>query len=237
MKKSNNSILCLINARGGSKGVPGKNIKLLHGKPLIGWSVDVARQSKLIKKVVVSTDSEEIARVATQHGASVPFIRPSELATDTAKQIDVVNHALKFLESMGERYDYVCILQPTCPLRSVEDVDGTLDLLISSGADSAITVTEVGGRHPRTLYKMHEGDQKITPYVEKNTSGVMRQNFEPLYWRTGAVYALRTSVVKAGSLYGNDARGYKVPEERAFNIDTPFDFELTEAWLKYKISN
>lgn len=234
MKKSNNSILCLINARGGSKGVPGKNIKPLNGKPLIGWSVDVARQSRLIKKVVVSTDSEEIARVATKHGASVPFIRPSELATDTAKQIDVVNHALKFLESMGERYDYVCILQPTCPLRSVEDVDGTLDLLISSGADSAITVTEVGGRHPRTLYKMHEGDQKVTPYVEKNTSGVMRQNFEALYWRTGAVYALRTSVVKAGSLYGSDARGYKVPEERAFNIDTPFDFELTEAWLKYK---
>lgn len=234
MKKSNNSILCLINARGGSKGVPGKNIKPLNGKPLIGWSVDVARQSKLIKKIVVSTDSEEIARVATKHGASVPFIRPSELATDTAKQIDVVNHALKFLESMGERYDYVCILQPTCPLRSVEDVDGTLDLLISSGADSAITVTEVGGRHPRTLYKMHEGDQKVTPYVEKNTSGVMRQNFEALYWRTGAVYALRTSVVKAGSLYGNDARGYKVPEERAFNIDTPFDFELTEAWLKSK---
>lgn len=234
MKKSNSSILCLINARGGSKGVPGKNIKPLNGKPLIGWSVDVARQSRLIKKVVVSTDSEEIARVATKHGASVPFIRPSELATDTAKQIDVVNHALKFLESMGERYDYVCILQPTCPLRSVEDVDGTLDLLISSGADSAITVTEVGGRHPRTLYKMHEGDQKVTPYVEKNTSGVMRQNFEALYWRTGAVYALRTSVVKAGSLYGNDARGYKVPEERAFNIDTPFDFELTEAWLKSK---
>jgi CMP-N,N'-diacetyllegionaminic acid synthase len=237
VKKSNNSILCLINARGGSKGVPGKNIKPLNGKPLIGWSIDVARQSRLIKKVVVSTDSEEIARVATQHGASVPFIRPSELATDTAKQIDVVNHALKFLESMGERYDYVCILQPTCPLRSVEDVDGTLDLLVSSGADSAITVTEVGGRHPRTLYKMHEGDQKITPYVEKDTSGVMRQNFEALYWRTGAVYALRTSVVKAGSLYGNDPRGYKVPEERAFNIDTPFDFELTEAWLKYKLSN
>lgn len=214
--------------------MPGKNLKPLAGKPLIAWSIDTAKQSRLIKKVVVSTDSEDIARIAVQHGVVVPFIRPAELATDTAKQIDVVNHALKFLESKGDRYDYVCILQPTCPLRSVADVDGTLELLISSKADSAITVTEVGGRHPRTLYKMHEGDRKITPYVEKNTSGVMRQNFETLYWRTGAVYALRTSVIKAGSLYGDDARGYKVPEERAFNIDTPFDFELTEAWLKYK---
>ena len=234
MKKSNNSILCLINARGGSKGVPGKNIKLLNGKPLIGWSVDVARQSRLIKKIVVSTDSEEIARVATQYGAVAPFIRPAELATDAAKQIDVVTHALKFLESMGERYDYVCVLQPTCPLRSVGDVDGALELLISSGADSVITVTDVGGLHPRTLYKLHEGDNKLAPYVESSKRGVVRQDFETLYWRTGSVYAMKRDVVIKGSLYGEDTRGYKVPEERAFNIDTPFDFELTEAWLKFK---
>ncbi len=234
MKNLNSSILCLINARGGSKGVPGKNIRMLGGRPLIAWSIETALQSKLIKKAVVSTDSEEIAHVATQHGAVVPFLRPSELATDTAKQIDVIAHALKFLESMGEHYDYVCILQPTCPLRSVEDVDGTLELLISSGADSAITVTDVGGRHPCTLYKMNEGDNKLTPYVESSKAGVLRQGFEELYWRTGSVYAMKADVVKKGSLYGDDTRGFVVPEERTFNIDTPFDFELTEAWLKYK---
>jgi CMP-N,N'-diacetyllegionaminic acid synthase len=232
VKNLSASILCLINARAGSKGLPGKNLKPLGGKPLVAWSIDVAKQSKLIKKTVVSTDSEEIAHIATQHGAAAPFLRPKELATDTAKQIDVVVHALKFLESMGEHYDYVCILQPTCPLRSVEDVDGTLEFLVSSGADSAITITEVGGRHPRTLYKFHEGNNKLTPYIENNKGGVIRQDFEELYWRTGAVYAMKTSVVKSGSLYGNDTRGYKVPEERAFNIDTPFDFELAEAWLQ-----
>lgn len=234
MKKSNSSILCLINARGGSKGVPGKNIKPLNGKPLIGWSVDVARQSRLIKKIVVSTDSEEIARIATQHGAVAPFLRPADLANDTAKQTDVIIHALKFLESMGERYDYVCVLQPTCPLRSVGDVDGALELLISSGADSVITVTDVGGRHPRTLYKMLEGNKKLSPFMESNKRGVIRQEFETLYWRTGSVYAMKRDVVMKGSLYGDDTRGYVVPEERAFNIDTPFDFELTGAWLKYK---
>ncbi|MGB4107338.1 MAG: acylneuraminate cytidylyltransferase family protein [Alphaproteobacteria bacterium] len=234
MKNSNASILCLINARGGSKGVPGKNLKPLAGKPLIAWSIDTAKQSKLIKKTVVSTDSEDIARVATQHGAYAPFLRPADLATDTAKQVDVIIHALKFLESMGERYDYVCILQPTCPLRSVADVDGALGLLTSSRADSVITVTDVGGRHPRTLYKLHEGDNKLTPYVESSKRGVIRQDFETLYWRTGAVYAMKRDVIMKGSLYGEDTRGYKVPEERAFNIDTPFDFELTEAWLKSK---
>lgn len=226
--------LCLINARGGSKGVPGKNTKPLGGKPLIGYSIETAKASTLISRVVVSTDSEKIAAVARDFGADVPFLRPPELASDTAKQIDAIIHAITFVEDQGEEYDYICILQPTCPFRSVDDVDGALQLLISTNADSVITVTDVGGRHPNTLYTMAE-NQQIAPYIKNDRAGVLRQNFESLYWRTGSVYAMRRDVVmNSRSLYGSDIRGYLQPEERAFNIDSPFDWDLCEAYLEFR---
>lgn len=226
-------ILCLINARGGSKGVPGKNIKPLGGKPLIAYSIEAALKSRLISKVVVSTDCPNIAKVAKNCGADVPFMRPPELASDTAKQIDAIVHAIRFLEGQGEIYDYICILQPTCPFRSVEDIDGALGLLIKSGSDSVITVTDVGGRHPNTLYRMKE-DQIISPYVDMPTGGVLRQNFENLYWRTGSVYAMKRDVALGGSLYGTKICGYIQDEARAFNIDSPFDWDLCEAYLEYQ---
>ncbi len=229
-------ILCLINARGGSKGVPWKNIKPLGRKPLIGYSIEAAKASKLISHVVVSTDSMDIADVARNFGADVPFMRPAELASDTAKQIDAIIHAINFMEERGNTYDYICILQPTCPFRSVDDVDGALNLLISSGGDSVITVTDVGGRHPNTLYTMAD-NQQISPYVQNDGAGVLRQNFESLYWRTGSVYAMRRDVVmNEHSLYGKDIRGYPQPEERAFNIDSPFDWDLCEAYLAFRQS-
>lgn len=231
----NPKILCLINARGGSKGVPGKNVKPLGGKPLIAWSIEAAKQSNYISRIVVSTDAENIATAAKAAGADVPFMRPAELATDTAIQMDVIKHAIGFVENQGEKYDYICILQPTCPFRSVEDIDGSLRLLIDSGSDSVITVTDVGGRHPKTLYKMRD-DQSLSPYLDSAAGGVLRQNFEALYWRTGSVYAMKRDVAMAGSLYGQSVKGYIQDENRAFNIDSPFDWELCEAYLLYKQS-
>ena len=231
----NAKVLCLINARGGSKGVPGKNVKPLGGKPLIAHSIEVAKKSRLITRVVVSTDAENIAAAAREAGADVPFLRPAELATDTAVQIDVIKHAVETIEATDGRYDYICILQPTCPFRSVEDVDGSLQLLIASNADSVITVTDVGGRHPKTLYRI-DGKQGISPYLDSPSGGVLRQNFEILYWRTGSVYAMKRDVVMTGSLYGSSIKGYIQDENRAFNIDSPFDWELCEAWLAYKQS-
>lgn len=225
--------LCLINARSGSKGVPRKNIKPLNGKPLIAYSIETALKSRRIGRVVVSTDSQNIADVAKAYGAETPFLRPPELATDTAKQIDAMIHAVAALEQAGDRYDYICILQPTCPLRSAEDVDGALQLLLDSGADSVITVTDVGGRHPRTLYTQNP-DGQIRAYLDSAPGGVLRQDFENLLWRTGAVYAMKRDILmEQRSLYGQDIRGYPVPEERSFNIDTIFDWELTEAWIQY----
>jgi CMP-N,N'-diacetyllegionaminic acid synthase len=229
----NKRILGLINARGGSKGVPGKNIKLMNGKPLIGYSIECGKASRYIDRLLISTDDPEIANVAKSFGADVPFLRPLELASDTSKQIDAIIHAVGYVENQGELYDYVCVLQPTCPLRQAEDVDGTLELLISTQADSAITVTDVGGRHPRTLYKK-DNNCNLVPYLDSDAAGVLRQNFEDLFWRTGAVYAMKRDVlINRLSLYGDSICGYVMPEERCFNIDSPFDWNLCEAYMMY----
>ena len=144
-------ILGLINARGGSKGIPGKNTKPLLGKPLIAWSVETAKACPSINRVIVSTEDKTIANIAREYGAETPFMRPKELATDECLQIDVIIHAVEWLEKTeGSKYDYICLLQPTCPVRLVDDVEGALKLLIESKADSVITVAPVRGHHQLT---------------------------------------------------------------------------------------
>lgn len=144
--------LGLINARGGSKGIPGKNIKLLNGRPLIAYSIEAGLAASRISRVVVSTDSTEIAEVARQHGADVPFMRPLGLASDTALQLDAIRHAVSVLEAEGDFYDVIVLLQPTCPLRTYLDVDKAVDLMEKSAADTVISVMQVHGQHPLTMY-------------------------------------------------------------------------------------
>ncbi len=223
-------ILGLINARGGSKGIPGKNIKDLCGKPLIAWSVETAKKCRSINRVIVSTDDENIAKAARTAGAETPFMRPAELATDTCLQIDVIIHAIEFLEKQGDVYDYICLLQPTCPVRDVQDVEGALKLLVSSGADSVITITPTP-HHPMTLYSKSEGE-KLAQFVETSKAGVTRQSFPDIFWRTGSVYAFRRENLRQRSMYGNDLRGYEVPMERCANIDDPLDWDIAELLMK-----
>lgn len=234
MSKSAN-VLGLINARGGSKGVPGKNKKLLLGKPLITYSIEAALLCDLITDVIVSSDDAEICNISVESGARVPFIRPPELAEDNSKQIDVIKHAVIFLEkNENKRYDYICLLQPTCPLRTVADIRGAIELILTQNADSVISVTDVGGRHPKTLYTASDNHQ-ITPYIKSDMSGVQRQDFEDLYWRTGAIYIMKRDIImERGELYGDSICGYYIPENRSFNIDSPFDWELCEAYLQFK---
>ena len=230
------NILGLINARGGSKGVPGKNKKPLCGKPLINYSIEVGLAADCFADFIVSTDDEDIVAIARKAGADVPFLRPAELASDTARQMDTIIHAVCFMEEKNNTvYDYICLLQPTCPLRSPEDVTGSVDLIIRENCDSVITVTEVGGRHPRTLYKKNDTTQELKPFMQSDLSGVQRQDFEDIFWRTGAVYVMRRDVAVEGkSLYGASTYGYYVPEDRCFNIDNPFDWDLCEAYLSFK---
>ena len=226
-------ILGLINARGGSKGVPRKNVKSLGGKPLIAWTIEAARASRRLARLVVSTDDTEIASVARQFGAEVPFMRPQELATDTALQIDAISHALQTLGASGDDYDAVAILQPTCPMRQPGDIDGALDLLISERADTVISVMEAQGQHPLTMYTRLE-DGRLTPLMEANQAGVLRQEFPTVWWRNGAVYAVRTAVIlETGTLYGAKVLGYPMPPERSVNIDEPLDWMMAEAMVAY----
>ncbi|MCC7305662.1 MAG: acylneuraminate cytidylyltransferase family protein [Alphaproteobacteria bacterium] len=225
-------VLGLINARKGSKGIPGKNIKPLQGKPLIAWSVETARQCPSLSRVIVSTDGDDIARVARQYGAETPFTRPPELATDDCLQIDVITHAVEWLEkNEKDFYDYICLLQPTSPLRSAEDVEQTLALAVKSGADSAVTICDVGGHHPYIYYRL-QGDHKLSPFIETLPAGTSRQSFPPLYRRAGSVYVIKRSNLAEKSLYGKDVRGYEIPYERSINIDEPFDWDVAELLLK-----
>ena len=153
-------ILGVIPARGGSKGVPGKNIRLLAGKPLIAWTIAAAARSRSLGRTIVSTDDPKIAEIAAQWGGDVPFLRPPELATDTATSEDAVFHAL---DSVSGPYDWVCLLQPTSPLRTAEDIDACIDACIRGGADCAFSVTEAP-KSPYIMYRM-DGTGRLEPLL------------------------------------------------------------------------
>lgn len=220
-------ILAVITARGGSKGIPGKNIKELGGKPLIAYTIEAAKKSKLITHLIVSTDDEEIAAVAKQWGAEVPFLRPPELAQDITPHLPVMQHAIDFMEKkLNLTFDYVVIFQPTSPFRTVEDIDGTLQKLITSKADSAVSICEVeSAAHPMKIKKL-EGD-RVLPYCLDEPEGARRQDLPIAYKRSSAVYAMRRDLImKDNRLYGNHIVGHIVSRDRSIDIDTPLD------WLK-----
>lgn len=226
-------VLGVIPARGGSKGVVGKNIKLLDGKPLIAYTIDVAKKSQLAD-VIVSTDSKEIAQVSEDNGATVPFLRPKELATDSAKAIPVIIHALKEMEQKtGSTYDAVMMLQPTSPFKLVSDINKAIDLLSSSGADSVISVVNVSGHHPARM-KYLEGDRLIDPDFCEEYENQPRQELRPMYIRNGAIYLTRKDILLSDSFKGSDCRALIMPEERSVNIDTEIDFRYA-SWIKKEI--
>ena len=224
--------LGLINARGGSKGVPRKNIKELCGKPLIVYTIEAALASKSIDRLVVSTDDEEIADIARKWGADVPFMRPDHLASDTALQINAVQHALATLAENGDEFDRVVILQSTCPLRTADDIDSALELMDTTNADTVISVMLADGQHPITMYEEHDGE--LTPLLEASGRGVLRQEFPNIWWRNGAVYGIKTSVVMVDdTLYGSKIVGAPMPAERSVNIDSPLDWLVAEAFINH----
>ncbi len=226
------NILCVITARGGSKGIPGKNIKMLGDKPLIAYSVIAASRSKLITHTIVSTDDPEIAAVAQKYGAEVPFIRPKELAQDATPHLPVMQHAIEFMEKkLGIIFDYAVIFQPTSPFKLTEDIDETLKVLIDSKADSAVSLVKADSHeHPIKMKKL-EG-AKVIPYCIPEPEGVGRQGLSPAYRRSSAVYAMRRDLLmKDGRLFGESIVGHIVPEDRSIDIDTPLDWIKAEYML------
>ena len=228
-------VLGLVPARGGSKGVTRKNIRLLAGKPLLAYTAESALAARRLARVVLTTEDEEIAEIGRRWGLEVPFLRPAPLAADETPMIPVVQHALAALRESGDVFDAVCLLQPTNPFRMSGDIDGAIDLLGRSGADSVISFVDVGEKHPaRMKYITAEGRVVDPPFAE-GLEGQRRQDLPKIYLREGSIYLTRSEVImRDASFKGRDCRGWIVPEERACNIDTPFDLFIAEQILSGK---
>jgi len=225
--------LGVIPARGGSKGIPRKNIQLLGGKPLIAHTIEAAKASRRLARFIVSTEDEEIAAAARRCGAEAPFVRPARLATDSARAIPVMQHALETMEAMeNARFDALVMLQPTTPLRAAADIDGALELLEASRADSVISVVDCGGHHPARMKYLEDGRLVDPPFCEAYETQP-RQELRPMYLRNGAIYAVRREILVKGSLKGGDCRAWIMPQSRSVNIDTPEDLEYAR-WLLEK---
>ncbi len=229
-----NAILALIPARTGSKGLPGKNVRPLLGKPLISWTIEQALACRAVDRVVVSTDSEEIAEVAKKYGAEVPFLRPVEMAGDDSPRMDAVFHALDFFEQNGERYDCLALLECTSPLRDAEDIESALQKLVATeGAESIVSVAPVGSAHPEFLLSVQ--GEFIAPYAGDFFEVKRRQEIEPLYFFDGSLYIARVdSLRKRGEFYHSATLPYIVSKYKSFEIDDLEDFKIVETLLAAK---
>ncbi len=232
-------VLGLITARGGSKGVPRKNIRPLCGKPLLAYAAESARQTAFLSRVILSTEDEEIAEIGVKVGLDVPFLRPAELALDATPSLPVVRHAVLTLEAKGEFYDAVCLLQPTNPLRRAVDVDACVNLLFTSNADSVVSVLPVPHEYnPHWVFWMSgNGDSNRLSLVTGDTNPIARrQDLPPAFHRDGSVYVTRRdTIVNSGSLYGERILGYEIDPQFSANIDTEADWEAVEKRI-YRLS-
>lgn len=222
-------ILVVIPARGGSKGLPGKNIKELCGKPLIAYSIDVARAITTDDNICVSTDDQKIIDVVEKYGLKVPFVRPAELATDTATTNDVLLHAVNFFEKQGKRFDKMLLLQPTSPLRTIDEVKDAIGLY-SDDIDMVVSVTK--SHAPAVL--CHDNEDGFVELVH-NKKACGRQSLPTFYEFNGAIYVINISSLKAKGLGGFDRRiKYVMPKETSVDIDDIYDFMLIESIIKSK---
>ena len=220
-------ILALIPARGGSKGIKNKNIIDLCGKPLIQYTIDAAKGSKYIDDVVVSTDSEAIADVARKCGAEIPFLRPVELATDTSKSIDVVVHAVDFLKKQGREYDCVLFLQPTQPLRTVEDIDLAVDTFYSNGRKSLVSVCEVEN-HPILMRTINKG---ILEHLMNCGSDCRRQDMSDYYCVNGCIYINPIEDINRNLSQNDNIITFIMPVDHSVDIDEEIDLKKAEFYL------
>lgn len=229
-------ILGLIPARGGSKGIPRKNIRLLANKPLLQYTAEAALGARRLSRVVLSTEDEEIARVGLRCGLDVPFLRPAELAQDETPTLPVVQHALTWFAKQGEEFDAVCLLQPTCPLRSAALIDACIEKFQSTQADTLVSVLPVPYKYnPHWVYFQDEQDMLHLSTGEKSPIS-SRQMLPQAYHREGSVYITRCTVIlEQNSLYGAYAIGYEIDPLQSVNIDKIEDWENAEYMLVLRV--
>ncbi|MBY0223487.1 MULTISPECIES: acylneuraminate cytidylyltransferase family protein [Sporosarcina] len=218
-------VLAVITARGGSKGVPGKNIKNLAEKPLIAWTIEEAQRSQYIDRLILSSEDREIIETAKKYGCDVPFVRPDELAQDTTRGIEPILHALQEVEG----YDYVVLLQPTSPLRIAEDIDRTIEIMIEESAPACVSVTETQ-ESPYWMYRI-EDNQQLQPLLSQSDLSKRRQDLPSVFVLNGAVYVAEVEWLKNTKSFLTDLTvAYKMPKERSYDIDTEMDFKACE-WM------
>ena len=224
-------VVCIIPARAGSKGVMGKNVRLLGGRPLIAHSIEHAKGSRYIDRVIVSTDGEDIAEAALAAGAEVPFMRPADLASDTAGAIDVLIHAARWLEEEdGWPFDLLVLLHATTPLRTPQDVDACIDLLVAEKADSVISVAEAY-RNP--YFNMVELDSDGVPHLVKAGSFAGRQQAPPVYDLNSSIFVWwRDTLLDGRNVILPNSRVYVMPRERSVDIDEELDFRIAEMLIE-----
>jgi len=228
-------VLAVILARGGSKGLPGKNSRMLNNIPLVGWPIQTALGSKYIDRVVVSTDDPGIAAIARAYGADVPFMRPAELAQDTSPSSDAVIHAITFCAQTDGDYDYVVLLEPTSPLTESADVDKAMEELIANEGLAIVGVSKVASTHP--VYCATIGTDKfLKPYQRDSfAKPIRRQDVDELYFFEGSLYISEVKKYLAThTFYHEQTLAYRVPAWKSLEIDTLLDFMKIETVINNK---
>jgi len=225
------AVLGLVPARSGSKGVPGKNVRALAGRSLLDYTARAARDSGVIDRLVLSTDSEEIAGAGRRAGLDVPFLRPASLAADETPMLPVITHALDTLAADGWAAEIVVLLQPTSPLRQPNHIRDAVDLLRETSADSVVSVIEVP-RHLSPDYVMKIDDGVLKPFLAEGARLTRRQDARPAYSRDGTVYVFwRRTIERFGSIYGDDCRPLVIDAAHSLSIDSPADWDAAERLL------
>lgn len=230
-------ILAIICARGGSKGVPNKNIRLLNGKPLIAYTIECAKKYTKFDRIIVSTDSPKIAEVAKQYGADVPFLRPKELATDTSPKIPVLQHAVRYLEQEeNDHYDLIVDLDPTSPLRIVEDIENCVNKMIEKNPNVVFSVTPA---HKNPYFNMvEEKDGKVYLCKKLDRPITRRQDAPTVYAMNASIYVYKKDfLLNTDSVFSSNTMAVVMPEEHSIDIDRPIDFEFVEFLMKRNNTN
>lgn len=224
-------LTAIIPARGGSKGLTGKNIRPLRGRPMIAYTVEEALKARSIGEVIVSTDNSEIAAVAQRYGADCPFLRPGDLAGDDSRAVDTYVYTVdRLTQERGQRMDALVVLQPTSPLRTAADIDGATELFFAKNADSVVSYTRE--HHPISWHRHLDPDGRILPVPEERLEN--RQQLTPTYYPNGAVYVFSCSLLRQRRYYGSASYAYVMPAERSVDVDTLEDFNYAEFLLELR---
>ena len=226
------TILAIIPARKGSKGVAGKNMKILGEKPLIQYTIESALQSKLLTRIAVSSDCEDTIEFAQKfEGVEAPFIRPAELSGDCVPSVPVMKHAIEFFRKNSTEFDYVCLLQPTSPFRSAGLIDKTILHLLTHDADSLATVQKIPDKYNPSWAFYESGDQLISPVIEALLP-TRRQDLRDAYCRDGKIYLVKTQWLDQDQLLAGKCLGYQTMDEEDLNINTMEDWKHAETYIE-----